>query len=83
MLCAVGMFSSGNNLLTHLLKENCCIPEQLELYGNDVNKFPKQIIHGVKCQSCENMFDEQKGDLNTFKATANVHSFHVMCHAAR
>lgn len=89
MIGAVGIFSSGNNLLAHLLKESCCKPEQLEIYGNDMNKFTKQIIrneqtgynsfHGVKCQSSENLFDKKKGDQNTsFKPTTTVHFFHVM-----
>lgn len=27
------MFSTGTNLVTHLLKRNCYIPERAELYG--------------------------------------------------
>jgi hypothetical protein len=33
MLGAAGMFSTGTNLVTHLLKKNCYIPERAEKYG--------------------------------------------------
>ena len=33
MLGAAGMFSTGTNLVTHLLKRNCYIPERAEKYG--------------------------------------------------
>jgi hypothetical protein len=33
MLGAAGMFSTGTNLVTHLLKQNCVIPERVERYG--------------------------------------------------
>lgn len=35
MLGAAGMFSTGTNLLTQLLKRNCYIPERAERYGLD------------------------------------------------
>jgi hypothetical protein len=33
MLGSSGMFNTGTNLVTHLLKQNCQIPERLEKYG--------------------------------------------------
>jgi hypothetical protein len=33
MLGAAGIFSTGTNLVTHLLKRNCYIPERAEKYG--------------------------------------------------
>lgn len=38
MLGAAGMFSTGTNLATQLLKHNCYIPERLALYGVDATK---------------------------------------------
>lgn len=34
MLGAAGMFSTGTNLVTHLLKRNCYIPERLQAFGS-------------------------------------------------
>ena len=33
MLGSSGMFNTGTNLVTHLLKQNCQIPERVEKYG--------------------------------------------------
>ena len=33
MLGSSGMFNTGTNLVTHLLKQNCQIPERVEIYG--------------------------------------------------
>ena len=33
MLGSSGMFNTGTNLVTHLLKQNCQIPERVEMYG--------------------------------------------------
>jgi hypothetical protein len=38
MLGAAGMFSTGTNLITVLLKQNCVIPERAALYGADATK---------------------------------------------
>ena len=38
MLGPAGMFSTGTNLVTHLLKRNCYIPERLEAYGEKATK---------------------------------------------
>lgn len=38
MLGAAGMFSTGTNLITVLLKQNCVIPERAILYGEDATK---------------------------------------------
>ncbi|KAL7572922.1 hypothetical protein ACA910_004566 [Epithemia clementina (nom. ined.)] len=46
MLGAAGMFSTGTNLVTTLLKKNCHIPERVALYG--VNSSREQ--HGIRWQ---------------------------------
>mmetsp|Transcript_20833 Transcript_20833/g.42262 ORF Transcript_20833/g.42262 Transcript_20833/m.42262 type:complete len:411 (+) Transcript_20833:261-1493(+) len=38
MLGSAGMFNSGTNLVTRLLKENCVIPERYKKYGPDASK---------------------------------------------
>jgi hypothetical protein len=38
MLGAAGMFSTGTNLITHLLKQNCIIPARQEKYGPKATK---------------------------------------------
>ena len=38
MLGAAGMFNTGTNLVTHLLKRNCVIPERLAKHGPDASK---------------------------------------------
>jgi len=38
MLGASGMFNTGTNLITHLLKQNCEIPERREKYGPHQSK---------------------------------------------
>lgn len=38
MLGAAGMFNTGTNLVTHLLKQNCEIPERREKYGPKQSK---------------------------------------------
>lgn len=38
MLGASGMFNTGTNLVTHLLKKNCEIPERREKYGPNQSK---------------------------------------------
>jgi hypothetical protein len=38
MIGAAGMFSTGTNLLTVLLKQNCVIPARLGLYGANATK---------------------------------------------
>jgi len=38
MLGAAGMFNTGTNLVTHLLKKNCEIPERRELHGPNQSK---------------------------------------------
>lgn len=38
MLGAAGMFNTGTNLVTHLLKRNCVIPERLAKYGPEASK---------------------------------------------
>jgi hypothetical protein len=38
MLGSAGMFNSGTNLVTHLLKGNCRIPERVQAYGEDASK---------------------------------------------
>jgi hypothetical protein len=37
MLGVAGMFSTGTNLVTRLLKQNCYIPARLQKYGGDTN----------------------------------------------
>jgi hypothetical protein len=46
MIGPAGMFSTGTNLLTTLLKNNCKIPERVQLYG--VNATREQ--HGMRWQ---------------------------------
>jgi len=38
MLGSAGMFNSGTNLVTRLMKENCVIPERFNKYGPDGSK---------------------------------------------
>lgn len=38
MLGPAGLFSTGTNLLTQLLKQNCEIPERRQIYGPDATK---------------------------------------------
>ena len=38
MLGAAGMFSTGTNLVTHLLKQNCLIPARVTKYGLNASK---------------------------------------------
>jgi hypothetical protein len=38
MLGSAGMFNTGTNLVTHLLKGNCRVPERVEKYGVDASK---------------------------------------------
>ena len=38
MLGSAGMFNTGTNLVTHLLKGNCKIPERVAHYGADASK---------------------------------------------
>jgi hypothetical protein len=38
MLGSAGMFNTGTNLVTHLLKQNCEIPERREKYGQKQSK---------------------------------------------
>jgi hypothetical protein len=38
MLGAAGMFSTGTNLVTQLLKHNCYIPERFQLHGPSASK---------------------------------------------
>jgi hypothetical protein len=38
MLGSAGMFNTGTNLVTHLLKQNCEIPERVEKYGPHQSK---------------------------------------------
>lgn len=38
MLGSAGMFNSGTNLVTHLLKENCQIPERVIKYGEKASR---------------------------------------------
>lgn len=38
MLGSSGMFNTGTNLVTHLLKQNCQIPERVEKYGPKATK---------------------------------------------
>ena len=38
MLGSAGMFNTGTNLVTHLLKQNCQIPERREKYGPHQSK---------------------------------------------
>lgn len=38
MLGAAGLFSTGTNLVTALLKQNCYIPERLIMYGESATK---------------------------------------------
>lgn len=46
MLGAAGMFNTGTNLVTHLLKGNCKIPERVAKYGEDASK----EMHGMRWQ---------------------------------
>jgi len=46
MLGSAGMFSSGTNLVTQLLKQNCQIPERVALYGEKATKEQ----HGMRWQ---------------------------------
>ena len=46
MLGAAGMFSTGTNLVTQLLKHNCQIPERVEAFGQDATKEQ----HGMRWQ---------------------------------
>jgi len=39
MLGAAGMFSTGTNLVTHLLKQNCYFQARLKLYSTDGKSF--------------------------------------------
>jgi len=38
MMGSAGMFNTGTNLVTHLLKRNCAIPERVEMYGVNASK---------------------------------------------
>jgi hypothetical protein len=38
MLGAAGLFSTGTNLVTQLLKQNCAIPERVAHYGPHASK---------------------------------------------
>lgn len=38
MLGSSGMFNTGTNLVTHLLKRNCRVPERVEKYGEGASK---------------------------------------------
>ncbi|CAB9516556.1 expressed unknown protein [Seminavis robusta] len=46
MLGSSGMFNTGTNLVTHLLKNNCKIPERVEKYGIDASR----EAHGMRWQ---------------------------------
>ena len=46
MLGSAGMFSTGTNLLTTLLKKNCKIPERVALYGVNASR----ELHGIRWQ---------------------------------
>jgi hypothetical protein len=46
LLGAAGMFSTGTNLITTLLKNNCQIPERVALYGPDASR----ELHGMRWQ---------------------------------
>jgi hypothetical protein len=46
MLGSAGMFSSGTNLVTRLLKANCYIPERRDYYGFNASK----EAHGMRWQ---------------------------------
>lgn len=46
MLGAAGMFNSGTNLVTRLMKENCVIPERKEFYGEKATK----EMYGIRWQ---------------------------------
>lgn len=46
MLGAAGMFSTGTNLVTQLLKSNCQIPERVDFYGVNATK----EAHGMRWQ---------------------------------
>ena len=45
-LGAAGMFNTGTNLVTQLLKENCKIPERVEKYGPKASR----EAHGIRWQ---------------------------------
>ena len=45
-LGAAGMFNTGTNLVTRLLKENCKIPERVDKYGIDASR----EAHGIRWQ---------------------------------
>ena len=47
MIGSAGMFSTGTNLVTQLLKQNCYIPERYEKYGG-TNATKEQL--GVRWQ---------------------------------
>ena len=49
MLGAAGMFSTGTNLVTHLLKRNCYIPERLAANGGSFDKVTKEQL-GMRWQ---------------------------------
>lgn len=46
MMGSSGMFNTGTNLVTHLLKNNCKIPERVEKYGPDASR----EAHGMRWQ---------------------------------
>lgn len=46
MMGSSGMFNTGTNLVTHLLKNNCKIPERVEKYGPDASR----EMHGMRWQ---------------------------------
>lgn len=52
MLGAAGMFSTGTNLVTQLLKRNCKIPERVKLYGKDATKEQLGMRWQVRKYSC-------------------------------
>lgn len=49
MLGPAGIFSTGTNLLTHLLKRNCYIPERLQYYSNENRTVTKEQL-GMRWQ---------------------------------
>jgi hypothetical protein len=49
MIGPAGMFSTGTNLLTQLLKQNCFIPERLALFGNNNKNVTKEQL-GMRWQ---------------------------------
>ena len=46
MLGSAGMFSTGTNLVTTLLKKNCKIPERVQWYGMNASR----ELHGIRWQ---------------------------------